>query len=304
MLRIAERVLPDGTRKKVQPFHISMEGMESLVLCRDDEDYDAMVKILCVASRRKNVIIIIYAVVSNHCHVAVLAKRQAEAHEYGQEVKRMYSMWLSRKYDVRRALKLVDVKAILLDNDWYVRNALAYVPRNAMDNGCNVNEYRWSGYRAMFCTPEPGRPVSALTKRERRSLMHTDDDLSGVAWLLDADNHLTPSSFCDREYLEQAFEHDQTFFMKTVSGSKAAEMKQKLIDSPRQTMTDTDFLNAANAVSEKWFRYPLTMMPLEKKAGLVLYMYRTTRTSIPQLARIFEMSREKVSQIIGRKAGE
>lgn len=125
MLRIAERVLPDGTRKKVQPFHISMEGMESLVLCRDDEDYDAMVKILCVASRRKNVIIIIYAVVSNHCHVAVLAKRQAEAHEYGQEVKRMYSMWLSRKYDVRRALKLVDVKAILLDNDWYVRNALA-----------------------------------------------------------------------------------------------------------------------------------------------------------------------------------
>lgn len=123
-------------------------------------------------------------------------------------------------------------------------------------------------------------------------------------WLLDADNHLIPSSFCDREYLEQAFEHDQTFFMKTVSGSKAAEMKQKLIDSPRQTMTDTDFLNAANAVSEKWFRYPLTMMPLEKKAGLVLYMYRTTRTSIPQLARIFEMSREKVSQIIGRKAGE
>ena len=50
-----------------------MKGLESLILYRDDDDYDAMVKILCLCARRKNVIVIIYTVVSNHCHVAVLA---------------------------------------------------------------------------------------------------------------------------------------------------------------------------------------------------------------------------------------
>ena len=92
MRRIVTRKLPDGSIRHVQPFHISMEGLEKTILCRDDQDYDAMVKILCVCARRKNVLIIVYAVVSNHSHVAVLAARHSEAFAFGQEAKRIYSM--------------------------------------------------------------------------------------------------------------------------------------------------------------------------------------------------------------------
>ncbi len=42
--RVVERLLPDGTIAKVYPFHISLEGMESILLCRDDEDYDHLEK--------------------------------------------------------------------------------------------------------------------------------------------------------------------------------------------------------------------------------------------------------------------
>lgn len=35
-----------------------MEGLERTILCRDEEDYDAMVKILCVSARRKIVVMI------------------------------------------------------------------------------------------------------------------------------------------------------------------------------------------------------------------------------------------------------
>lgn len=115
MQRVVNHELPDGTIRQVHPFHISMEGLETAVLCRDEADYDAMVKILCVASRRKNVVIIIYAVVSNHGHVAVLAERRQDAEAYGQEVKRMYAMWLRRKYGESAVLRGTDVKAILLD---------------------------------------------------------------------------------------------------------------------------------------------------------------------------------------------
>ena len=84
MRRIVHRKLPDGNFRNVQPYHVSMEGMKTAVLCRDDDDYDALVKIICVCARRKNVIIVVYAVVSNHCHAAVLAASQEAADSFGQ----------------------------------------------------------------------------------------------------------------------------------------------------------------------------------------------------------------------------
>lgn len=154
--------------------------MEDAILCRDDEDYDAMVKVICVSAWRSNVIVIIYTVLSNHCHIAVLAERQEIAQLYGNDVKKVFSMWYSRKYGERNILKRIDLKALWLDTEWYVRNVLAYIPRNALDNGCNVNEYIWSGYRAMFNNKklENLRKVCLLTTREKERIMHTGDNHS------------------------------------------------------------------------------------------------------------------------------
>lgn len=81
---------------KVQVF-----GLEDALLCKDDEDYDALVKVICVSAWRHNVIVVIYTVLSNHCHVAVLAERQESAQNYGNNVKKVFSMWHSRKYKER-----------------------------------------------------------------------------------------------------------------------------------------------------------------------------------------------------------
>ena len=301
MHRIAVRELPDGTVRKLHPFHISMEGLKTIVLFRDDADYDAMVKILCVAAHRKNVIIVIYAVVSNHCHVAVLAVSQRDADAFGQEVKKMYAMWFNRKYGKKATLRGVDMKAILLDTDWYVRNALAYIPRNALDNGCNVSNYRWSGYRAMFRTdnlPEKTLAVAALTKRERERILHTGDRLDGVKWLIDDKEELVPDSFCDHSYLEQAFEQDPAFFLKTIGGQNAAEMQNKLIDGPRTMLPDAEFLILVNETSQRWFQAGISAISYERKARLIPYLFRTTHTTVPQLARVSGLTRDEVHRII------
>ena len=308
MLRMVTRNLPDGSVRRVHPFHISMEGMKTLVLCRDDADYDAMVKILCVAARRKNVIIIIYAVVSNHCHIAVLAVNQRDAYAFGLEIKRMYAMWFKRKYRGKAVLRGVDVKAIWLDSDWYVRNALAYIPRNALDNGCGVQECRWSGYRAMFSSDNHSgtvRKVASLTKRERERIMHTGDDLEGVTWLIDDKDELVPRSFCDYRYLEQAFEGDPAFFLKTIGGQNAAEMQNKLIDSPRVMMTDGEFQKLVEETCQRWYKADISSITYERKTRLVSYLSRTTHTTIPQLARAIGLDREAIARIIRRpKSGE
>ena len=305
MHRVVIRNLPDGIIRQVQPFHISMEGMKTLVLCREDADYDAMVKILCVAARRKNVIIVIYAVVSNHCHVAVLAPGRQEAEAFGQEIKKMYAMWFNRKYGAQGPLRGVDVKAIWLDNDWYVRNALAYIPRNALDNGCSVNTYRWSGYWAMFNARGFGgktREVASLTKRDRERILHTGDCLDGVPWRIDDRDELVPESFCDYQYLEQAFEGDPAFFLKTIGGQNAAEMQNKLIDGPRMMLTDGEFYKLANETGQRWFQADISSISYERKARLISYLFRTTHTTVPQLARVMGLQRDVVARIV-RKPG-
>lgn len=281
-----------------------MEGLERTILCRDEEDYDAMVKILCVSARRKNVVLVIYAVVSNHCHAVVLARYQQDADDYGGEVKRMTAMWFSRKYGESGVLKGTDVKAICLDSDWYVRSALAYVPRNALDNGCNVNEYPWSGYRAMFSQDVSKRvnvrPVSSLHRDEMRRIMHTADKLKDVPWLLDDSGRLIPSSICDSAYLEQAFGNDQSFFLRTIGSLNPAEMNQKLIDNPRKRLTDSEFYKHTAAVSLRWFKAELSRLSLEQKARLIPYISRTMKTSVPQLARTFGLNRDVIRKMLGR----
>ena len=304
MNRVVRRKMPDGSVRYVQPYHVSMEGQEKVVLCRDAEDYDAMVKIICVCARRKNVIVIIYAVVSNHSHVAILAICQKDADSFGEEIKRMYSMWFNKKYGRTGVMRKVDVEALLLDTDWYTRNALAYVPRNALDNGCCVNEYPWSGYRAMF-SREPSvcsslRPVASLNKVEKRAVMHTGDSLREVPWLVDAEDHLSPGSFCDHEYLEQAFENDQAYFLKTIGGQNSAEMRHKLIEGPRNRLTDNEFLKVAEETSQRWFASSVDRLSLERKIRLIPYLYRTMKTTVPQLSRVFGLGREEVTRILGR----
>ena len=307
MRRIVSRVLPDGSIRNVQPFHVCLEGLEKAVLCRDDKDYDAFVKIICVAAKRKNVIVVIYAVVSNHSHVTILAPSQKEADAYGEEVKKMASMWVSGRYGERKLLRRADMKAPCLDNDWYVRNTLAYVPRNALDNGCNVNDYPWSGYRAMFRgkdipeDPGPFRKVGEMTRRDQRALFHTGDDLSGVPWLVDADGCLIPESFCDTDYLEQAFNYDQVYFIRAIGEVNVAEMRQRLVDGPRTMRVDEEVLKDAAAEAQRWFKTDLSALTRLQKTRLIPFFYRTRKTTVRQLARVFGLEREEIQSILHSK---
>ncbi len=302
MERAVVRKLPDGSVRRVQPFHVSLEGLETAIICRDQEDYDAVEKQLVTCARRKNVLIVIHAVVSNHAHAAILAVDLDCANAYAQDVKKMIGMWVRRKYGDAKLMKDVDASAVGLDSNQHVRNALAYIPRNALDNGCNVNEYPWTGYRAMFRRGDAGvegaRRVASLTKREKAALMHTCDNLADVPWLLDSEGHLIPSSFCDTAYLEQVFHGDQAFFIRTIGSLNSPEMRYALIEQPRIRLPDSEFHKVVNDMCQRWYRQDIAVIPMDKKIRLLTYVRRTMRTTLPQLARIFGLPREQVAEIL------
>ena len=301
MERSVVRTLPDGSVRRVEPYHVCLKGLETAVLCRDEEDYDVMVKVLAVCAWRNNVIIISYSVVSNHTHTAALARCQNDAQAFGEDGKKVYSMYFRRKYGEEGILRRVKVKALWLDNPFYLRNTLAYIPRNARDNGADIADYPWSGHRAMFRRNRPvGLPVTALTKRERRKYLRTGEALKGVPWLLDGEGRLIPFSICDYAYLEQVFDGDPAFYLKTIGSLNVAEMRHLLEEKPYVMLPDTEFYKAVNELSVRWFKTDLTTLSLERKIRLIPYVYHTSKTTVPQLARVFGLDRARIASILGK----
>ena len=302
LIRPVSKILPDGTVSSVFPFHLSFEGLEKAIICRDDGDCDTLVKCIFVCSKRKNVIVIIYAVVSNHAHVAVLARTFTEAKAFGEEVKRTYSQLFRKKYGESKVLRGTDANVQSIDTDWYLRNVLAYIPRNAYDNGAeSLMDYKWTGFRAFFRTvPDNGRlrPVAKLTRREWRDIMHTGDNLSNVPWKLNSDDELEPGSVCDIHYLEKAFGNDEAFFYRCVGSVNVPEMTLKLVVSPRKMKTDEEFYKEIEDVSMRWFMAGVSSLPLSKKVRLIPYIYHTMKTTIPQMARCFGISRDDIRRLL------
>lgn len=301
MKRIVFRKLPSGEYANVQPYHISMKGLETALLCRDEEDYGVLVKYIAICSHRKNVIVIIYAAVSNHCHIAVLSQSYVEACNYAEELKRIYAQWIHSKYREIKLLKNVDVQAILLDNDSYVRNALAYIPRNASDNGSPIDSYRWSGFRAMFSDKKPrGIPVNKFSRREQDRIMHSRENLKDIKWEIDGYGELIPESFCDVEYLEQVFNNDQAFWLRMVGSVNMSEMEEALVEAPRHMLPDSDFYKVVADIVERWFKTDIGQLTIEKKKRILPYLWRTRKTTVHQLARVIGLDREEVKRVIGK----
>ena len=201
------------------------------------------------------------------------------------------------------SLRHTSAVALYLDSEWYLRNTLAYVPKNALDALSRVEDYRWSGYRGMFCqgkAPDGIRKAWTLTRREKEACFHTHDSLDGVPWVINADGGLEPASACDHEYLESAFGNDQAYFLRTIGTVNMAEMHQKLVDNPRQRQNDTEMLKTIESIAQGWFKCGLLDLPLEKKARLLPYIYRSFRTSIAQLARCFGLHPDKVARMVGQ----
>ena len=291
--RIVTRKLPDGDVAKV----------ESTLLCRDDEDYDHLEKCFYVSAWVNNCMVVMEIAMSNHGHCSLLAPRQENAFAAAAHIKKRHSQYLSWKYNEKELLSRSDVCVKYLDTDWYVRNALAYIPRNANDAGVRVEDYRWSSYRGMFVDghcPSAVRSVSSMSRREREAIFHTHEDISRVPWLLNYDGNVEPASACDYRYLESAFSNDQAFFLKTIGSVNSAEMQQLLVTSSRFRQTDTEMLAVIKNLAEKWFGKTVMNLTPEMKARLLPYLYRSYRTTIPQLARCLGMTRDVVSGLLNR----
>ena len=299
--RIVQRKLPGGDIAKVYPFHLSLQGMKDILICRDEEDYDHLEKSFYLGALANNALVVSEIAMSTHGHCALLATRWEVAADVGEHIKKRHSQYLSRKYGDHNVLARTRISVQYLDSDRYVRNALAYIPRNASETGTRIEDYRWSSYRGMFVggrCQQPKRKVSALTRRERQAVFHTNMDLRKVPWILDADDRIEPASACDYTYLESAFSGDQTFFLRLIGEVSPSQMRQKLVINGREWQADSEFLLCVADVSSHWYRKDIEQLTRWEKAKLIPYLFRCYRTSPAQLARCTRSTPTEVKDIL------
>jgi len=136
--------------------------------------------------------------------------------------------------------------------------------------------------------------VQKFTRREQDRIMHSRESLKDVSWLVDPDGDLIPQTFCDVEYLEQAFNHDQAFWLRTLGALNPSEMEEKLVNAPRRMLPDSEFYKVVADTVNYWFKTELSQLTIDKKKRIIPYLWRTRKTTVNQLARTFDMDRVEV----------
>lgn len=274
--------------------------MRKTLLCKEDEDYDCFVKYIFVCALRCNVIVVSYAVVSNHAHILVLSPDKTSCYRLGDDLKRIYGMYFTQNHHEESPMAGNKVIPFEIRSDRHLRNAMAYIPRNAEDNGGHISEYRWSSFNAYFSRAEEcrGRRVRTLSTRETKRTFRTNLSLKKVPWEIDGAGSLIPASACDHRYLEDAFLNNEAFFLRLVGSVNVSEMQEMLILAPRMKLRDSEFRKEAENLCQEWFQTRLSEISRDKKIRLIVHLDRTRHCSIPQLARVFGLDREDLTQLL------
>lgn len=249
-------------------------------------------------------ILVHYVVVSNHVHIILLAAEDTDAGNVAEEIKKTYSMWMRRKYNEIKVLNRLEIKVLALDSLWYLRNAIAYVTRNSLDNSRSIDAYPWSAHRAFFASNVYSvgtRMLSDLPLRKQREVLHSRHFPKGIRWQIDENNSLVPRSICNVRYVEAAFNGDIVFYMKTIGMVNLSEMKVKLVELSSNMQYDSEVYKIVSEISQRWFGKPLNQLSILQKARMISYVRRKIKTTSSQLARVFGIEKDKVHEILGIK---
>lgn len=302
--RICTRKLPDGSIATVYPFHVCTKGPEDRVFFRDEDDLRTAHNLMPICGKRTNVSIVTDCVLTTHVHAMLLAKTYDDAQNFIDSYKISASRILSKKYGPGAYFQDIKSKPIFLEDNYHVRNTICYVPRNSIDMGIKVDDYRWSAYRALFRKGRidvPVKKVSEMTARETRAIFKTGDILKDVPWLVTEDGCIEPASYCDYSYAEEAFDNDITYFTRILGLTDDDQMEEELVNKPRRLLSTKELLKEIEVMSIKRYGIGPSLMTVSQKIPLIKSIYYSSRTTPAQLARCFGLTKADVEEILKRR---
>ncbi len=134
-------------------YHVYNRGADKIDIFLDDEDRRKFLwNILhyqCDADSKPIVAVSVYALMTNHFHLAIQQLEQDGVSLYMKRVCLSYAMYFNRKYDRSGCLFAGRFKARRIHNDAYFLHLTRYIHRNPIDivGAARLEDYQWSSYR-------------------------------------------------------------------------------------------------------------------------------------------------------------
>lgn len=278
-------------------FLVTTDHLSDRIWFKNVEDYKVGMNYVAIAAFILKVKVAVFILMSNHVHFIIFCNTEAEAREFADYYKNLYSRYYRNKYGVNEFLKEVgvDVREIEWEGEAFER-ATAYVMMNSVAaNICmNCTQYSWGTGSLYFNQkPEKGTMLKDLSRRAQIRLLHSNVELPQNMIMLD-DGYISPASYVDVQLVEQVFRTPKRmlYFLNT---SSKAKVKYSALPSFR----DQTINSAAEDICRTLFNTDsMEALSKDQKTELAQQLRFRFGADVAQLCRVIGSSYEEASKML------
>lgn len=200
-------------------WHFYTDGNAVDRLFDDDKDFTNGMNRIYVLLQNFNVTILAFCLMDTHFHF-ILYGQFDHCNKFMHEYIRLTSMNISSRHNEKKKLMRLPLSHQEIDNDFYLKTAIAYVIKNAPVGGLGFNawDYPWcSGglyFRKMgyWTSPYWGlqfKKLSDCTYREKRAILGTQNVNINDARIIDG--LIFPGEYVAFELVERIFKSNKGY---------------------------------------------------------------------------------------------
>lgn len=137
-------------------YHVMSRGIRRGCVFFDDRDRRRFLRLVGISIARYGAVCYGYCLMGNHYHLVICTKKPNISIVVGY-INARYAEFVNWRYGWTGHVFGERFKAPVIDDDRYLRSALAYVARNPVDAGlvADAGDWSWSHYRAVMGTAVP-----------------------------------------------------------------------------------------------------------------------------------------------------
>ena len=278
-------------------FLVTTDHLSDRIWFKDKEDFKVGMNYVAIAAFILNVKVVVFILMSNHVHFIIICNTEAEAREFADYYKNLYSRYYRNKYGINEFLREVgvDVREIEWEGESFER-ATAYVMMNSVAaNICmNCTQYSWGTGSLYFNQkPEKGTMLKDISRRAQIRLLHSNVELPQNMIMLD-EGYISPASYVDVQLVEQVFRTPKRmlYFLNTSS-------KAKVKYSAMPSFRDQTIISAAEDICRTLFSTDsIEALSEDQKTDLIQQLRFRFSADVAQLCRVIGSSYEKASKML------
>lgn len=206
--------------KKCWHFYTDGESVDALFL--DEADFKFGMNLIYLLIQSYNVVALSFSLMDTHFHF-VLYGEFDECNDMMRDYIKRLSMYHNRRFSSIKKLKEISLEYQIIDNDWYLKNAICYVIKNATAAGLHFIsfDYPWSSgalyFRSFNYWTAPSwaarTQVISLEGRAFRDFFRTrSQDIKEIKDVQIIDGLVFPGEYVAWNIVERVFVTPKSFY--------------------------------------------------------------------------------------------